>query len=162
VELARLIAYFVGFVVMIPFFSTGLYTGSVARALGGADVAMLVGLPVAALVYLLACRSFNIEHDRTGANRGRRSGAWRPGVTGRGRTRPAPQLLNQACGTASESRSSVQCQSDGRVRRYSTTTGSDNFQRRGSAYLRAILTSACRVSFVPERHLFIRFRSSVG
>lgn len=59
-----LIAYFVGFVVMIPFFSTGLYTGSVARALGGADVAMLVGLPVAGLVYLIACRSFNIEHDR--------------------------------------------------------------------------------------------------
>jgi purine-cytosine permease-like protein len=59
-----LIAYFVGFVVMIPFFSTGLYTGSVARALGGADVAMLVGLPVAGIVYLFACRSFNIEHDR--------------------------------------------------------------------------------------------------
>jgi hypothetical protein len=49
---------------MIPFFSTGLYTGPIARALGGADVAMLVGLPVAAIVYLLACRSFNIEHDR--------------------------------------------------------------------------------------------------
>jgi NCS1 family nucleobase:cation symporter-1 len=59
-----LIAYFVGFVLMIPFFSTGLYTGSVARALGGADVAMLVGLPVAGIAYLIACRSFNIEHDR--------------------------------------------------------------------------------------------------
>jgi len=59
-----LVAYLIGFVVMIPFFSTGLYTGSVARALGGADVAMLVGLPVAGVVYLFACRSFNIEHDR--------------------------------------------------------------------------------------------------
>ncbi|MFL6602393.1 MAG: purine-cytosine permease family protein [Steroidobacteraceae bacterium] len=59
-----LLAYGIGFVVMIPFFSTGLYTGPVARALGGADVAMLVGLPIAGLVYLLACRSFNIEHDR--------------------------------------------------------------------------------------------------
>jgi len=59
-----LIAYFIGFVVMIPFFSTGLYMGSIARALGGADIAMLVGLPVAAIVYLIACRSFNIEHDR--------------------------------------------------------------------------------------------------
>jgi NCS1 family nucleobase:cation symporter-1 len=49
---------------MIPFFSTGLYTGPVARALGGADVAMLVGLPVAAGVYLLACRSFDLERDR--------------------------------------------------------------------------------------------------
>jgi cytosine/uracil/thiamine/allantoin permease len=59
-----LLAYGIGFVVMIPFFSTGLYTGPVAHALGGADVAMLVGLPVAGIVYLLACRSFNIEHDR--------------------------------------------------------------------------------------------------
>jgi len=59
-----LLAYAIGFVVMIPFFSTGLYTGPVARALGGADVAMLVGLPTAAIVYLLACRSFNVEHDR--------------------------------------------------------------------------------------------------
>ena len=59
-----LIAYFIGFVAMIPFFSTGLYTGSIARALGGADIAMLVGLPVAGIVYLIACRSFNIEHDR--------------------------------------------------------------------------------------------------
>jgi NCS1 family nucleobase:cation symporter-1 len=59
-----LVAYGVGFVVMVPFFSTGLYTGSVARALGGVDIAMLVGLPVAGLAYLLACRSFNIEHDR--------------------------------------------------------------------------------------------------
>jgi NCS1 family nucleobase:cation symporter-1 len=57
-------AYGVGFVVMIPCFSTGLYTGPVARALGGADIAMLVGLPVAAVVYLLICRSMNFEHDR--------------------------------------------------------------------------------------------------
>ncbi len=59
-----LLAYGVGFVAMIPFFSTELYRGPVARALGGADVAMLVGLPVAAAVYLLAYRSFNIERDR--------------------------------------------------------------------------------------------------
>jgi purine-cytosine permease-like protein len=59
-----LTAYFVGFVVMIPFFSTGMYTGPVARALGGADIAMLIGLPVAAGVYLLTCRSIDLEHDR--------------------------------------------------------------------------------------------------
>jgi nucleobase:cation symporter-1, NCS1 family len=59
-----LLAYGVGFVVMIPCFSTGLYTGPVARALGGADIAMLVGLPVAAVVYLLACRSIDLESDR--------------------------------------------------------------------------------------------------
>jgi NCS1 nucleoside transporter family len=58
-----LTAYVVGFVVMIPFFSSGLYTGPVARALGGADVAMLVGLPAAAGVYLLACRSIDLKLD---------------------------------------------------------------------------------------------------
>jgi purine-cytosine permease-like protein len=56
-------AYLIGFVAMIPFFSTGLYTGPVARALGGADLAMLVGLPVAALVYVLNCRSLNLESE---------------------------------------------------------------------------------------------------
>jgi NCS1 family nucleobase:cation symporter-1 len=59
-----LLAYGVGFVVMIPCFSTALYMGPVARALGGADIAMLVGLPVAGAVYLLTCRSLNFEHDR--------------------------------------------------------------------------------------------------
>jgi len=59
-----LLAYGIGFLVMIPFFSTEAYQGPVARALGGADIAMLVGLPVAAAVYLLACRSLNLEQDR--------------------------------------------------------------------------------------------------
>jgi NCS1 nucleoside transporter family len=59
-----LLAYVIGFVAMIPFFSTEAYKGSVARALGGADIAMLVGLPVAAGVYLITCRSFNVQQDR--------------------------------------------------------------------------------------------------
>jgi purine-cytosine permease-like protein len=59
-----LLAYGIGFAVMIPFFSTGIYTGPVARSLKGADLAMLVGLPVATLVYLFACRSMDREADR--------------------------------------------------------------------------------------------------
>ncbi|HVO46696.1 MAG TPA: cytosine permease [Steroidobacteraceae bacterium] len=59
-----LLAYAAGFVAMIPFFSTGLYVGPVALALGKADVAMLVGLPVSAVVYLLACRSLDLQTDR--------------------------------------------------------------------------------------------------
>ena len=58
-----LVAYFGGFAAMIPFFSTGFYTGPVARALGGADVAMLVGLPVSAAIYLLACRSLDLARE---------------------------------------------------------------------------------------------------
>ena len=50
---------------MIPFFSIGdFFMGPVARALGGADIAMLVGLPVAAGVYVLACRSLDLEAER--------------------------------------------------------------------------------------------------
>lgn len=60
-----LLAYGGGFAAMIPFFSVpGLYVGPVARALGGADIAMLVGLPAATLIYLWACRSFDAENDR--------------------------------------------------------------------------------------------------
>lgn len=57
-------AYGIGFAAMIPFFSTEHYKGPVARALGGADIAMLIGLPVSALVYMAACRSLDIASDR--------------------------------------------------------------------------------------------------
>jgi nucleobase:cation symporter-1, NCS1 family len=59
-----LLAYGAGFVAMIPFFSTELYVGPIARRLGGADLAMLVGLPVAAIVYIAACRSLDVQQDR--------------------------------------------------------------------------------------------------
>jgi purine-cytosine permease-like protein len=59
-----LLAYGVGFVAMIPFFSTPLFSGPIARALGGADIAMLVGLPVSAAVYAIACRSLDTDEDR--------------------------------------------------------------------------------------------------
>jgi purine-cytosine permease-like protein len=50
---------------MIPFFNVpGLYVGPVTKMLGGADIAMVVGLPVATVVYLWACRSFDVEADR--------------------------------------------------------------------------------------------------
>jgi len=62
-----LLAYGVGFVVMIPFFSAPMYQGPIARALGGADIAMLIGLPVAALTYLWACRSLDLPAERVRA-----------------------------------------------------------------------------------------------
>jgi purine-cytosine permease-like protein len=62
-----LVAYAVGFAAMIPFFSTGLYTGPIARWLGGADIAMIVGLPVSTAVYLLACLSMDKAADRRAA-----------------------------------------------------------------------------------------------
>jgi NCS1 family nucleobase:cation symporter-1 len=62
-----LLAYGLGFGAMVPFFSTEFYTGPAARALGGIDVSMLVGLPVAAGTYLLACRSMDLQSDRAAA-----------------------------------------------------------------------------------------------
>jgi NCS1 nucleoside transporter family len=60
-----LLAYAVGFASMIPFFNVpGLYVGPVTKMLGGADIAMVIGLPVATVVYLWACRSFDVEADR--------------------------------------------------------------------------------------------------
>ena len=58
-----LVAYFGGFIAMIPFFSTGIYRGPVAEALGGADIAMLVGLPVSTIIYLVACRGFDLDAE---------------------------------------------------------------------------------------------------
>src|ERR1700691_5788563 len=57
-------AYGIGLAAMIPFFSTEHFKGPVAKALGGADIAMLVGLPVSALVYIAACRSLDVMSDR--------------------------------------------------------------------------------------------------
>jgi purine-cytosine permease-like protein len=58
-----LTSYAIGFVAMIPFFKTALYVGPVARALGGADVSMLVGLPVSAAVYVWLCRSMDLAAE---------------------------------------------------------------------------------------------------
>lgn len=58
-----LVSYGVGFVSMIPFFKTGLYVGPVAEALGKADVSMLIGLPVSALVYLALCRGVDLKAE---------------------------------------------------------------------------------------------------
>ena len=64
-----LTAYGAGFAAMIPFFNVpGLYVGPVARMLGGADIAMLVGLPAATAVYLWTCRSFDAGADRRRAD----------------------------------------------------------------------------------------------
>ena len=60
-----LLAYGIGFVSMIPFFNVpGLYVGPVTKMLGGADIAMVIGLPVSTIVYLWSCRSFDVEADR--------------------------------------------------------------------------------------------------
>ena len=57
-------AYGIGFVAMIPFMKNGLFTGPVASWLGGADISMIVGLIVSAMVYQIACRSVDLEAEK--------------------------------------------------------------------------------------------------
>lgn len=59
---AGLVSYALGFVVMIPFFSSPLYTGPIAELLGKADVSFVVGLLVATASYIHLTR----QHDFAG------------------------------------------------------------------------------------------------
>lgn len=58
-----LIAYTIGLVAMIPFVVTEWYTGPVAEALGGADLALFIGLAASGLSYLVLARSLDLEHE---------------------------------------------------------------------------------------------------
>ncbi|WP_194903833.1 purine-cytosine permease family protein [Catenulispora rubra] len=57
-------SYAIGLAVMVPFFSTSLFTGPAARALGGADISPLIGLPVSALLYWLLMRGADLSAER--------------------------------------------------------------------------------------------------
>jgi purine-cytosine permease-like protein len=58
-----IVSYLAGFAAMVPFFSTGLYTGPVAKALGGADLSLFIGLPVAGGLYWLLARTIDVEAE---------------------------------------------------------------------------------------------------
>jgi purine-cytosine permease-like protein len=58
-----LVAYSVGFVVMIPFFSLSFYTGPIADKLHGADVSFAIGLVVAGGLYYVFSRSLDHEAE---------------------------------------------------------------------------------------------------
>ena len=56
-------SYLVGFAAMLPFLSTSKYTGFVAAALGGADISMFIGLPVAGILYWILAKSVDVEGE---------------------------------------------------------------------------------------------------
>ena len=56
-------AYTLGFLAMVPFFSTGLFTGFAAKALNGADISLFIGLPVAGILYYIFGRSIDVEAE---------------------------------------------------------------------------------------------------
>jgi hypothetical protein len=41
-----------------------LYTGPVAQALGGADISMFIGLPVAGVLYWILTRDLDLTEER--------------------------------------------------------------------------------------------------
>ncbi len=58
-------SYLVGFVVMVLFFAVGtLFTGFIADALGGADISLFIGLPVAGILYFVLSRSIDLDAER--------------------------------------------------------------------------------------------------
>jgi nucleobase:cation symporter-1, NCS1 family len=58
-----LVAYLVGLAVMIPFFSTTIFTGPVASAIGGGDLSPFIGFPVASILYYLFSRNLDVEAE---------------------------------------------------------------------------------------------------
>ena len=62
--LRGMVAYAVGFVTMVPFFSTAVYTGPLAALLGGADISYAVGLIVSSVLYLLLMRRVDLAAER--------------------------------------------------------------------------------------------------
>ena len=58
-----LTAYVAGLLAMVPFMSLSFYTGPIAEALGGADIAFMVGLPVAGIGYWLMTRSIHLGNE---------------------------------------------------------------------------------------------------
>lgn len=59
-----LLAYSLGFIAMIPFFSTSLLTGPIAKKMDGADLSIFVGLIVAGGLYYLFARSLDHEEEQ--------------------------------------------------------------------------------------------------
>jgi NCS1 family nucleobase:cation symporter-1 len=64
-----ILSYLVGFVAMIPFFSTGLFSGWVANAAHGADFSLFVGLPVSGLLYWVLSRNIDVAAEQALAER---------------------------------------------------------------------------------------------
>ncbi|WP_219418525.1 purine-cytosine permease family protein [Pseudonocardia nigra] len=59
-----LVSYCAGIAAMVPFISSAWYTGPAAEAMGGADLALFVGVVVSGAVYLAVARSLDLEAER--------------------------------------------------------------------------------------------------
>ena len=65
-----LVAYIVGFLAMVPFFSLpGLYTGPIAERIGGADISFAIGLVVAGGLYYVFSRGLDLQAEEEARRR---------------------------------------------------------------------------------------------
>jgi NCS1 nucleoside transporter family len=64
-----MLAYALGFVVMIPFFALPFYTGPIAELLQGADISFIPGLIVGGGVYALLARDIDREREAAAIRR---------------------------------------------------------------------------------------------
>jgi purine-cytosine permease-like protein len=56
-------AYVIGIVAMIPFVVTTWFTGPIAQAIGGVDIALFVGLAASAIAYILLARGLDLPAE---------------------------------------------------------------------------------------------------
>jgi NCS1 family nucleobase:cation symporter-1 len=56
-----LVSYAAGLLAMAPFFVLPFYVGPGAQALGGVDISIVFGLPVAGLLYYYLARSLDLR-----------------------------------------------------------------------------------------------------
>ncbi|RQW64263.1 purine-cytosine permease family protein [Vibrio viridaestus] len=61
-DMPGLVSYCLGFIFMIPFFSTSIYTGFAAKYLDGADISFAIGLSVSAISYLIIMKNFDYNN----------------------------------------------------------------------------------------------------
>ncbi|MGE8415859.1 MAG: cytosine permease, partial [Pseudomonas sp.] len=61
---AGLTAYCLGLLAMVPFMSLSFYQGPLSLALGGADIAFVIGLAVAGLVYRALTRNLDLAAEQ--------------------------------------------------------------------------------------------------
>ena len=64
-----ILSYLVGFVAMVPFFSTGLFSGWVANAAHGADFSVFVGVPGSGHLYWVLSRTIDVAAEQALAER---------------------------------------------------------------------------------------------
>jgi NCS1 nucleoside transporter family len=58
-------AYLIGFLCMTPFFNVaGFYEGFISKAMGGVDISLFIGLPVAAILYWVFTRGLDVKSEQ--------------------------------------------------------------------------------------------------